>query len=132
MRRFRGEIQEKSINRVGLEEVEQYAREGVSNSLDDRQIFSLHRRIPGSQGYHRSDLRWRIDLFIYGGLLGVEVTIVFFYYYYYYTDVFNFFNIVIIIIFLIYKFICIFHLILEKYNTCNSLSLTSFTFFHVL
>lgn len=89
-------IQEKSINRVGLEEVEQYAREGVSNSLDDRQIFSLHRRIPGSQGYHRSDLRWRIDLFIYGGLLGVEVTIVFFYYYYYYTDVFNFFNIVIV------------------------------------
>lgn len=72
-------IQEKSINRVGLKEVEQYAREGVSNSLDDRQIFSLHRRIPGSQGYHRSDLRWRIDLFIYGGLLGVEVIVFFFF-----------------------------------------------------
>lgn len=33
-------IQGKSINRVGLEEVEQ--REGVSDSLDDRQIFWPH------------------------------------------------------------------------------------------
>lgn len=38
-------IQGKSINRVGLEG-SGATREGVSNSLDDRQIFSLHRRVP--------------------------------------------------------------------------------------
>lgn len=69
-------IQGKSINRVGLEG-SGATREGVSNSLDDRQIFSLHRRVPfvpGSQGYRRVILTIFESIYLWGIVEGTTVS----------------------------------------------------------
>lgn len=72
-------IQGKSINRVGLEG-SGATREGVSNSLDDRQIFSLHRRVPFcprvtrlSQG-DPHDLRIHLFIYLWGIVEGTTVS----------------------------------------------------------